>query len=66
MKVKIGNIVYDPNEQPIMIILSDKDKENITNMLPSATKYICYPQSMSAEEVEKFAKTNDLEDKNAE
>ena len=27
MKVKIGNTIYDSSEEPIMLILSNKDKE---------------------------------------
>lgn len=43
MKVKIGDRTYDGDVEPIMIILSDADKENITNMNVSCTKYCVYP-----------------------
>lgn len=43
MKVKVGNVVYDGNDQPVMVILSDQDKRNIKNMLPEATMYTGYP-----------------------
>lgn len=46
MKVKVGNTIYDSNEQPIMVILTDADKRNITNMSPEATKYCEFPDSM--------------------
>ena len=54
MKIKIGNKVYDSNTQPVMIILTDKDKDNISNMADWATKYCEYPDDMSIEEVKKW------------
>lgn len=44
MKVKIGDKIYDSEKEPIMIILSDADKKNITNMLPQCTKYCSFPE----------------------
>jgi predicted house-cleaning noncanonical NTP pyrophosphatase (MazG superfamily) len=29
MQIKIGDKIYNSKEEPIMVILSDKDKENI-------------------------------------
>lgn len=52
MKIKIGNKIYDPNDEPVMLILDDQDKANITAMLPEATKYCAFPDSMSVEEIE--------------
>jgi hypothetical protein len=43
MKVKVGNKIYDGEKEPIMVILADGDKENISNMHPDATKYCVYP-----------------------
>lgn len=54
MKVKIGNKIYDPNNEPIMLILDDQDKENIKNMLPSATRYCAFPDGMDLKGIEKF------------
>jgi hypothetical protein len=63
MKVKIGDKVYDPEKQPIMIILSEKDKENIANMSETATKYCCFPnKGYTEEEINEFM--NITEDKN--
>lgn len=45
MKVKVGNKVYDPNVEPVMIILTEQDKINISNMAPEATKYCVYPDN---------------------
>lgn len=54
MKVKIGNMVYDPNETPIMVILTKEDKSNIANMHPDAIKYVAFPDTMSVECVEEW------------
>jgi len=54
MKVKVGNKIYDGNEQPVMIILEGKDKENIKNMLPECTKYCMYPDTFTKEEISKW------------
>lgn len=56
MKVKIGNKIIDSEDEPIMLILDNADKENIAAMLPAATKYLSYPDSMPAEEAEEFMK----------
>ena len=57
MKVKIGEKIYDAEYQPIMIILSDNDKLNISNM-KHQTKYCAYPTDLcSKEEVERFMET---------
>lgn len=42
MKVKIGNTFYDSGTEPIMIVLSTEDKENISKM-GEATKYCSFP-----------------------
>jgi hypothetical protein len=57
MKVKIGNKVYDGENEPIMIILTEKDKENIQDMLPEATKYCQFPDTFDVVEIRKFMKT---------
>lgn len=58
MKIKVGNNVYDANEQPIMVILEKTDKENIANMHPDCTKYCSFPENMSEKDVEEFMKIN--------
>ena len=45
MKVKIGNKIYDGEKEPVMIILSPKEKQEIANMPKSATKYCSYPDT---------------------
>lgn len=54
MKVKIGDVVYDAAIQPIMVIFSDADKQNIANMLPEATKYCSFPDTIPSEEIIKW------------
>jgi len=43
MKVKVGNNIYSGDKEPVMVILTDKDKKNIAKMLPQAKKYCEYP-----------------------
>ena len=55
MKVKIGNTVYDSREKPIMLVLSEVEKEHIKNMLKICSKYCQYPaEGYTGEEIEKF------------
>ena len=57
MQIKIGNRIYDGNDEPVMVILSNADKKNIANMLPRATKYCCHPDNISKEEITKWMET---------
>jgi hypothetical protein len=43
MRVKIGDHIYDANLEPIMLILSDAEKEQIASMEASAHRYCQYP-----------------------
>ena len=54
MKVKIGNKIHESKDGPIMVILTDKDKENIANMDKDCTKYCMYQDDMSDEEIYKW------------
>ena len=43
MRFKIANKWYECDiDQPIMVELTQKDKENIANMSPNATKYAIF------------------------
>jgi len=42
MWIKVGDKVYNSEDQPIMVILTDQDKENINNMSKDAYKYCQY------------------------
>lgn len=57
MLVKIGETIYDPENQPIMLILTKEDKKNIKNMSKLNDKYLQYPDTMSDEEAKAFMKT---------
>lgn len=45
MKVKIGPHWFDSDEDPIMIRLTQQDKENISNMEKGISDYCCYPDN---------------------
>ena len=55
MKVKIGDTIYDSREEPIMLILSNKDKENISNMYKYATKFISFPNDKDLKDINKWS-----------
>jgi hypothetical protein len=44
MKVKVGNIIFENNEfTPMMVELTQQDKENIASMSPDNTRYAVFP-----------------------
>lgn len=45
MKIKIGDKIYDSEKQPVMIIISEEEKKQISNMAKEATKYCIYPDN---------------------
>lgn len=57
MKVKVRGKIYDGTKEPVMVILSEKDKENIRNMSPGGRKYCVYPNIVSPSDVERFMRT---------
>jgi hypothetical protein len=65
MQAKIGDTIYDGAKQPVMVILSLEDKQNISNMEPHATKYCSFPEDICPEEIAEFMgiewKDDDLE-----
>jgi hypothetical protein len=53
MRIKIGNVWFQvKHDQPIMLELSERDKTNILNMHPEATKYAIFDDDdkMTSEE----------------
>ena len=56
MKIKVGDKIYDAEDELIMIILTPEDKLNITNMTPEATKYCAFPEHVSPETAKEFMK----------
>jgi len=59
MKVKVGEKIYDGEKEPVMVILTEQDKENIKNMVPEATKYCMYPNTFSVDEIKEFMKLDE-------
>lgn len=57
MKVKIGNKIYNSQDQPIMIILEDYNKKDISNMAEYAHKYCEFSDNITEEEAREFMKT---------
>lgn len=45
MKVKVGDQVFNGEKEPVMVILSPGEREQISNMAPDATKYCVYPRT---------------------
>jgi hypothetical protein len=60
MKVKIGNKIYDSNDEPIMLIMSNDEKELINKMEDQGTlsKFCSYPDNddYKPEMIEDFMK----------
>jgi hypothetical protein len=52
VKVKVGDTVYDGADEPVMAILSEKDKANIASMAKEHHRYCSFPPEMDREEVE--------------
>jgi hypothetical protein len=46
MKVKVGATTYDAEIEPVMVILTDRDKALIAAMAPEAHRYCAYPEGM--------------------
>lgn len=56
MKVKVGNKIYDGEKEPVMVILNEYDKANITHM-GKQTKYCSFPEEISEQEILDFMDT---------
>ena len=56
MKVKIGDIIYDGAEQPVMVILNSNDKRNIAEMPPYVAHYCEYPDECDSEAIKLWMK----------
>jgi hypothetical protein len=53
MKVKILDRIYDCEEQPIMLVLDDFDKDYISHM-GDQTKYCRFPDGIKLSEITEF------------
>ncbi len=58
MKVKVGNTIFDGEVEPVMVIMTDKDKENIANMAEGATKYASAPDDFDKDDFEAWMSEN--------
>ena len=56
MIVKIGNTYYKSTEQPILLILSESEKEHIANMSKDNKKYCSFPEESDIDEIKEFIK----------
>jgi hypothetical protein len=55
MKVKIGESWFEPKVgQPIMLVLTDQDKWNISHMAESASKYAAFDENDPLDEQAKL------------
>tara|TARA_R110000851_G_scaffold208235_3_gene360624 strand:+ start:528 stop:1067 length:540 start_codon:yes stop_codon:yes gene_type:complete len=54
MKVKIGIKIHDAELEPIMLILTEKDKRNIKNMDNTSSLYCTFPDDLHSDEIYEF------------
>jgi len=55
MKVKIGNVIYDSSEQPIMLQVNEFEREHISKLTEGQRKYCSYPPTgYSPEYIDEF------------
>lgn len=45
MQVKVGNKIYDGEQEPVMVILSDFEKQQIAQMAPGSNRFCSYPST---------------------
>lgn len=54
MKVKIGEIWYDSDRQPLMIRLSAEEKSLVANMAGEENNFCAFPEGTAPETVRAF------------
>ena len=54
MIVKIGNTYYNSTEEPIMLILSQTEKEHISNLINDNKKYCSFPDGSNIDKIKNF------------
>lgn len=59
MKIKVGDKVFNSDDQPIMVILEDYEKELIQQMSPKNARLCVFPEGHSTEEIQAFMKLED-------
>lgn len=61
LRVKVGNKIYDPNEEPIMLIFGEQEEKEelvklITDMGKEARKLCFYPDGSDSDTMSKWMK----------
>ena len=63
MEVKIRDKIYNSNVEPIMIMLTETEKNNVADMMSRSYgktyDYCVYPDSISVNEAEEFMQLRD-------
>jgi hypothetical protein len=54
MRIKVNDIWYDGEVQPIMVQLTENDKKNILVMPTECTRYAEFPDTYSKEDIKKW------------
>lgn len=54
MQIKIGSKLYDSREIPILLILSDEEKEEIAGMDTLTSSYCKYPEGADVDKITKW------------
>jgi len=63
MRVKVGEEVYDGVNLPIMVILTEEDRFNISRMPKKAARYAQYPDTWTEEDIEGWMEVDDASTK---
>ena len=63
MKIKVGDKIYDANEEPVMLIFENEMQkvavgQHLINMAEGARKYCMFPEGMDKEVIKAFMKTD--------
>lgn len=56
MKVKIGNKMYNEEDEPILLIIGSEEKNFIKNMSKDSYKYCSYPDAITEDAIVNFMK----------
>ena len=59
MKVKIGDKIFDANDEPVLLIFNSEMErttvgQHLLNMPPEARKYCTYPDNMDENDITRF------------
>jgi len=54
MIIKIGNTYYNSTQEPILLILTESEKEHISNMSKENKKYCSFPDESNINKIKEF------------